>query len=375
MEKPDNPFVIQGYFGSDYFCDRKSENELVSTSLKNGVNVVLISPRRIGKSALIHHCFHGLKGKTIFVDLWSVQNMSELVERFATAIFSQYKKPSLSMLKSLGNLFKSLQVSLGVDPIAGTPELSFEINPKHGPAPALADLFAFLNSEKQQFYIALDEFQQITAFPENNAEALLREHIQRSKNVHFIFSGSHQGMMTMMFSNPKRPFFQSATPLHLGKIAPTTYSAFIIKQFKKHKKTIDKEFTYELLDWCRNHTYYIQYFCNRLFSRGGKVMTPEDLKAVKHAILKEREPEYALFRNILGRQHWQLLIAIACEEPAQKITSGAFISKYQLSAASTVSQNLKSLIDKQLIEYEDDGYILSDVFFSRWLRYYQTGDI
>ena len=54
----DNPFVTNGYAGPAYFCDRVEETRILTELLTNGNNIALISPRRLGKTDLIHHCFH-----------------------------------------------------------------------------------------------------------------------------------------------------------------------------------------------------------------------------------------------------------------------------------------------------------------------------
>lgn len=368
MDKPNNPFVIQGYFGDPYFCDRKDETQLIRRSLKNGMNISMISSRRMGKTALIHHAFGKMSGRKIFIDLWTAQSAEDLVRKMGAAIFTQYKKPSTNLLKTLGSVFKSLQIGLTLNDHTGSPEMTFDINPKSGPLPAIVDLFNFLRGEPHQFYIALDEFQQVARMPETNIEAMLREQIQLSKNIHFIFAGSHKGMMTAIFSSHTRPFYQSATPLYLEKIDPELYADFVQEHFQSGHKSLNRKLVMEAIDWCNGHTYHLQYFFNRLYSIDKRKYDGEDIRRIQHSILKEREPEFAMLKNLLGKQHWRLLLALAHEQPAQKMTSGKMIRKYELSAASTVSQNLKSLVAKNLIELTSDGYMLNDIFFARWLQ-------
>ena len=60
-QKPRNPFIYEGYEGPDYFCVRSEETERLISHLQNGVNVTLISSRKMGKTGLIKHAFHHIK--------------------------------------------------------------------------------------------------------------------------------------------------------------------------------------------------------------------------------------------------------------------------------------------------------------------------
>ena len=82
MEQLNNPFVIYGYKGADYFCDRKHETELITRALQNERNIVLISPRRIGKTGLIHHVFEKIQQKEsetecFYLDINATRNLSQ----------------------------------------------------------------------------------------------------------------------------------------------------------------------------------------------------------------------------------------------------------------------------------------------------------
>lgn len=63
-----NPFVIYGYKGPEYFCDRRKETQKLISALDNGRNVVL-APRRMGKTGLIRHAFHEIEATE--KDTWS----------------------------------------------------------------------------------------------------------------------------------------------------------------------------------------------------------------------------------------------------------------------------------------------------------------
>ena len=90
-----NPFVTKGYAGPDYFCDRVKETEDLVKLLTNENNMALISPRRIGKTDLIHHCFAQPSIQkhyyTFIIDIYATNSLADFVEVFGRVIFDTLK--------------------------------------------------------------------------------------------------------------------------------------------------------------------------------------------------------------------------------------------------------------------------------------------
>ena len=85
MERLNNPFVIYGYKGAEYFCDRKTETETIMRALHNERNMVLISPRRLGKTGLIHHALTQIteaepETKCFYMDINATRNLQQFVQ-------------------------------------------------------------------------------------------------------------------------------------------------------------------------------------------------------------------------------------------------------------------------------------------------------
>ena len=92
--KPNNPFLIAGYHGPEFFCDRETETATILDALHNGSNVTLIAPRRIGKTGLIRNAFYRLKEQesdivTLYMDIYSTQSMGDFVRLFANTVFGR----------------------------------------------------------------------------------------------------------------------------------------------------------------------------------------------------------------------------------------------------------------------------------------------
>lgn len=368
MAEEYNPFLLQGYMGADTFCDRVDELAFLREAMANQRNVTIISLRRLGKTALIRHFFASQrKFIPVFVDLYRTTDQEGMVLRIVQESLRQVGKPTSALLKEVAQAMRSLEFSLNFDPLTGLPELGVSARPGLKQAMALDELFRYLERQKKPVVIALDEFQQITEYPEKSTEALLREQVQKLRNVQFIFSGSDRRMMQAIFADGKRPFFQATEPLHLGPIPDDAYAAFITRHFEAVRKRIGADVVRDGLAWCRSHTYYVQYLFNRLFALGRKEVGAMDLLHTKASILKERAPEYMTLERLLSPNQAALLTAIAKEGRVALPTAMEFVVRHQLSALSTVRQSLGVLVDKELVHHTDGNYAVTDVFLGHWL--------
>jgi AAA+ ATPase superfamily predicted ATPase len=254
------------------------------------------------------------------------------------------------------------------DPLSGAPAIEFTLDANYQAEHSLDQIFTYMERSGQHIVIALDEFQQITEYKEQNTEALLRTFVQRSKNIRFIFSGSHSSILQAMFRDQGRPFYQSTDIMQLGPIEHEVYSRFIVEKFAEAKKKISIENADRILDWCRHHTYYVQLVCNRLFSKG--IKQPDDwyIENLFREILQENQPVYYNYRKLLTGNQWSLLQGIAREKGAKQVMGAEFIRKNELGTPSSVQTALQALQDKEMIFEEEGRWWVYDVFLSRWLE-------
>lgn len=367
-----NPFLITGYQGPDYFCDREKETASLMSALKNGRNITLISPRRMGKTGLIKNVFYYIqkenKSATCFyLDIFSTQNLQEFVSLLGRSVLGKLDTLSQSTLKSLFSFFKSCRPVISADEITGMPSVTLDFIPERSEE-TLKEIFTYLNQSGVECYIAIDEFQQIMEYPEKGVEGLLRSYIQFTPNVHFIFSGSKKHLMESIFFSIKRPFYQSTQKLFLAPIPYTPYREFAKKLFDERKKTLQENIFHEIYQSVKGHTWYMQYLLNRLYSLPQQTPTIELLHTLIQEIIQEEEYTYQTYFQFLTSNQIQLLKAIAKEEIVNEINSATFIKKYDLKGASSINVALKSLINKEFVLKEQQGYIVYDRFLAIWLK-------
>jgi AAA+ ATPase superfamily predicted ATPase len=373
MEKSNNPFLIAGYSSPEYFCDREKETEKIILALRNDRNISLISPRRFGKTGLIHHVFYNLRDEKndvfcFYFDVFSTQNLHEFVQIFGKTVLEKLDNYSQKTFKRISEFFKSFRPTISLDSLTGKPEISFDIKPEEAQI-GLQEIFNYLKKSGKYCYIAIDEFQQITEYPEKGVEALLRSYIQFSENVKFIFSGSKKHLMDAMFSSVNRPFYQSTQKINLREIPMETYNVFAQNHFAKRGKILPAQLFETLYNLVLGHTWYIQLILNQLYSLPQKKYSETDLNKIIADVLEEENATYKTYCELLPKGQLRVLTAIAKERKISTLTHSDFLKKYNLSAASSVKLAVNSLVDKSLVLKDETGnYFVYDRFFSLWLE-------
>ena len=372
MKKPINPFLITGYQGPEYFCDRETETETILSALNNGRNITLISPRRMGKTGLIKHVFHQLQTNEkhvvcFYLDIFSTQSLQEFVTMFGRTVLGKLDSFSQSTLKGLVSFFKSCRPVINVDEVTGMPSVTLDFVPERS-EDTLREICEYLVASKKECYIAIDEFQQILEYPEKGIEGLLRSYVQFMPNVHFIFSGSKKHLMEAMFFSVNRPFYQSTQKLFLGPIAIDAYRDFAVRWYDKGHKELPDALFQEIYQSMDGHTWYVQYLLNRLYGLPYKKIDGDMYRNLMTEILKEDEYAFSTYYRMLTTNQAQLLKAIAHRGIVTEINASSFIKQYGLKGASSVNTALKFLLEKELVLKEPEGYIVYDRFFAMWLK-------
>lgn len=369
--RPNNPFLISGYYSPEFFCGRKQETDAIIDGLNNGRNITLIAPRRMGKTGLIHHAFYNLKEQdadvvTLYMDIYPTQNFGDFVRLFANTVLGQLDSTSQKAMKRVKQFIRSCRPVFTLDDFTGSPKVTIDVAPTEEKN-TLKEIFEYLASSEKRCYIAIDEFQQITEYPEQGMEALLRSYIQFLPNVNFIFSGSKQHLMQEMFTSSRRPFYQSTQLLNLDVINREEYAKFAMGFFTKNGVEFQQELFNTIYGKFDGHTWYLQNILNRLYGYNYDVSI-ELIFHVYNQIISELSYTYADLLKAYSAGQVQLMKAIAIEGCVREVLSGDFIAKHRLRAASSVSAALKKLLANELVYQTSEGYIIYDRFLGEWLR-------
>jgi len=372
----DNPFIVNNYKSKDLFCDREEELQLMLRNCLNQTNMTLISQRRLGKTGLIFRLFDEIKVsypniQTIYVDIFASDNIDGLIKLFAEAALSTIPEKS-TLGKRLVNYIRSFRPLITYDTLTGQPQMQISYQTAHEKEYTLHGIFDFLDGQNIPIVIAIDEFQQIREYPEQNIEALLRTYIQQCKNLTFIFSGSKKHIMADIFANERKPFYSSTTFVSLEKISEEPYAAFIRQLFGSGKRSITDEALRFVLDWTQRVTYYTQQLCHTLYANGKKTIGLAEVKSTCNQLLKQNEAIYLQYRQMLPDKQWNYLIAVAKEGGVRQITASDFLKRNKIAGASASRQMADALVEKGLLHaeatFEGVVYSVDDIFFSHWLE-------
>lgn len=367
-----NPFFIGRYVDKQYFCDREKDTETLVRHILNGRNVALISPRRLGKSGLIHHTFAQdvIKDRytTIYVDIYATKDLCEMVKALSEAIVKAVGQKKIWHEKFF-SFIKSLRVGFHIDAVSGEPSFDIGIGDIENPDKTIRELFDYMEASEKPCILAIDEFQQIREYPQTNTEAFIRSLVQQCSRTSFIFCGSKRHTMTDIFYSPAKPFFQSVISQSLKPIPMETYVEFAGRMFSQRGKILDRaaaEAIYRMFDGC---TWYMQMMMNEMFAltKEGMTCTTEYIDFAWDNIIMAQEDRYQAILYGLAPKQKQLLQAIARDRIVEGITSSDFVKRHRLVSASSVQAALKPLLKNDIVTCEEGTYRIYDYFFADYL--------
>ena len=366
-----NPFLLSGYVSPEYFCDREKETERLISALRNGRNITLVSPRRMGKTGLIRHAFHaiGQQGHEhcYLIDLYQTDSLTSLVSSLARVVLGSLDTKGERLMKTVGTFFKSLRPTFSIDTMTGRPEIEIDVQPNHAEQ-SLVEIFNYMEHSGKQCFVAFDEFQRVAEYDDSNIEALLRSHIQQLSNVHFVFSGSQRHVLENMFASAKRPFYQSTQIMNLDCVDAEAYYSFAAAKLEGHEQQISRDVFLYMYNRLHGHTWYIQAVLNRLFEKGISEISQSDIDETLHDITEENEATFQTMLRMITPAQRKLLRAVAKEVEVEEITGKTFLSAYHLGAASTINAATRSLVDKELLLDDNGRYSVYDRFLALYLE-------
>lgn len=371
-----NPFYYGEVVTGENFTDRVAEIERLTTELCGGNNILLISPRRYGKTSLIINALELIKNKGLFVfymDLYKSASVHELLEAYGKGIIRSCRTRVENISDFIKDLFPKIRpkIILGDD---GLPSIEVDIKLKEKELmDSLAEILdapqKIAKKQGKNFVVIFDEFQEIINLDGERLEKLMRACFQHHHNVAYLFAGSKRHLLHSMASDPNRAFYKLGDVMNLQKIAPGEMMKFVEKQFSKGPIKIKKTIIDTVLDVSENVPYNVQYLCHHLWNRclPKKEVKEDDIDAVLNNIITEQSVNYIVVWDGLSL-HQRLLLKAIIKSPEQSIFSKNFISENELGTAGSIQKSIILLTKKNIIDAKGKEIRFNDVFFKEWIN-------
>ena len=361
-----NPFIFGKAVVGNHFVNRDDEIKELKSTLLSGQHVILFSPRKMGKTSLIKEIFRKTKDITcIHIDLWRITSQYTLAREIINSIINQTYTSIEKLWHDLKDLFKSIRPKIYVD-IDGQIGIEFS---RDETTIALKEALDFpervARKKKTKLIIGFDEFQEIEHLNGLQLEKIFRSILQHHEYVSYIFTGSEQSLINIIFGEKERPFYRFAKHMELKPIKEELLKRFIINKFAQSGKKIEPDAAQWITQFSKGIPYYVQHLSHEVWYVTNK---EADVRSVKKCLMEKVLPPLAtgfqaIWNRIKSDEQKRLLIGIANETDPQ-IYSQRFIKKYDLKSPGHIRKAIKSLEKFELI----DKNSIQDPFFEEWVK-------
>ncbi len=366
-------FVYGMSVGGDNFTDRIEETKRIKLDFENGINVILISPRRMGKTSLIKKVISEMDSpeiKVVYMDIYDCRSEYDFYNRFAE-----------TMMKSTGNQLEQVMENIKRFLVRVSPKLSFSPEPnsefsvslgitsKDYSPEEILDLPERIAKEQGiRIVVCIDEFQQIGEFADSlTVQKRLRGVWQHHQHVSYCFFGSKKHLMENIFQSRRMPFYQFGEMLHL-KCIPTEYWVpFICSRFEKYGKKISEEYAARICHTVKNYSSYVQQLAWNVMAETEIEVNEESFTEGFNALLEQNSSLF--IQQTEGLTTYQLnFIRLLCNGIHSGFNTQSVVELYSLGSKSNVDRIKKCLIDRELITIEKEGVFLADCVFELWFK-------
>ena len=353
MRSMENPFKFGTIVEEDYFTDRVNEVAYITQFVKSPNHLILISPRRFGKSSVVTKSLKNCKRKHITVNLQQVTSVSDLSAKLLREFF---KVHPMERVRHLITHFRVVP-TVSTNPMTGSMDVSFQ--PDVDSTMLLEDVLTLIekaHSEKDRMIVVLDEFQEIRDLAPK-FDRQLRSIMQEQKNINYILLGSQESMMSEIFENKKSPFYHFGEMMRLGKLPRDEFHQYLSERLNNCFPNICKELADRILDYTLCHPYYSQQLASNIWQVGMLQPDNEDpfKTAIDHIVTTHGLDYERLWMNFNRTNKWIL----------QRLSSGKPLQSGE-HRTSTIYSALKRLQKDGYVIYTD-RYEMEDPFFREWI--------
>jgi AAA+ ATPase superfamily predicted ATPase len=357
-----------------YFTNREKESRWLETQIHAGINCILVSPRRWGKSSLIGHVARRMlkKNKSLvfcLVDLYNVRTEQEFLQLYSSKIIKATADSFEAAVRNVKNFFKQIipAISLGHDPSSDI-ELSFNWKQLKKDFSEILDLPEKIARQKKvQLIVCVDEFQNISFLEDGLAfQKKLRAHWQQHQHVTYILYGSRCHLMMDFFTKTAMPFYKFGEIMFLEKIDEPHWIKYIMGRFKITGKIISEAAAARIAQLMENHPYFVQQLAQAVWLQTSKKTIDENIDGAIEELLDQYTILYQKEADLLTNYQLNFLKALCNKETS--FTSQAVLQEYNLGTSTNISRIKTALQNREIIDILGKQISFNDPMFEIWLK-------
>lgn len=368
------PFQYGRLAEAKSFIDRVEDRKELKNFLSHGINTILVSPRRWGKSSLVKEAMRELveedkKVRVCFLDAYKLHTEEEFYNKFASAVIqgvsSTLEQKWGDFLRFINRLTPS--ITIASDP-TNSIEVDLKINPLKENPETILQLPEKIAIEKGiRVIVCIDEFQQLANILHwERLESMLRSEWQLQHHTTYCLYGSKMHMMKKIFNNSSSPFYKFGQMMQLKRISKEYWLPYIVNNFEATGKRISEEQAEKLCEKVKYNSWYVQQYCFFVWSHTEGVVTDEDLDRQLDLVIDTNGETFQNELDELVPSQIALLKAIAAGET--HFNAKDVVEKYHLGQSQTITRNKRTLVEKDIVEKNRDVYSFVDPLFELWLK-------
>ena len=373
QNKGNKAFIFGVATSGENFTDRKNETKRLLLNFQQGINTILISPRRIGKTSLVRKVCELAQSddlKIVYLDIFSCRSDREFYDAFATAILRQTSSKLEEWIDNAKRFLSRItpKFSIGTDPMTDF-SVSLELNTKSEDVTDILQLPEKIALEKGiKIVVCIDEFQQISEFSDSKTfQKRLRTVWQLQENVSYCLFGSKKHLMNELFERRSLPFYKFGDALYLQKIDTEDWVKYICERFEVTNKSISPSLAEKIAKRVDNHSSYVQQLAWLVWVHTDKIATEENFEGAWQDLLDQNTPLFEKQTENLTMYQLNFLKAII-DGVSKEFTTKTVLEKYNLGTSSSVAVVKRALIKKELIDIEKKEIVISDIVLKEWLK-------
>ena len=375
MRENEQSFVF-GVSVSDYnFIGRKEEIRRLKMNFEEGINTILISPRRWGKTSLVRKVCEVVdreKVIPVFVDIFKCKTEYEFYNALAEAVLKQTASKAELWMDNARDFIARLSPKVSFSPEPNSEfALSLGISPKtHTPEEILSLAEEIALKKQKRIVVCIDEFQQIGEMADSvSIQKRLRSVWQHQRLTSYCLFGSKKHTMMNVFQRRNMPLYQFGDFKFLDKIPTETWVEYIVQHFKDRQRTISTEQAAKICLSVDNYSSYVQQLSWLVFSLidEGQIVTDEHLKQGVKDLLNSQEQLFMQQIEPLTAYQMNFLRCILSGHH-DDFGETAVREEFQLGSVSNITRLKTALVDKDIVEMSGKRYYITDPVFALWFR-------